>query len=182
MHPLCITLYIKKDGSDFRIPKMEWDEKLKEYIVHESVENDEFVSYPIDDNGGSRRWKWGLERAVEMRDEMSIRLDRRKNFSVYIKSRMKDEGMLPLSVWDDKKYSSTEYGNNYLSSILGGKKFDYHKSIYAVIDCLKVANIKKDSIVLDFFCGERVIIAMGAVCVNKSTVSGTLTKYISCIA
>lgn len=55
MHPLCITLYIKKDGSDFRIPKMEWDEKLKEYIVHESVENDEFVSYPIDDNGGSRR-------------------------------------------------------------------------------------------------------------------------------
>lgn len=88
MHQLCITLYIKKNGSDFRIPKMEWDEKLKEYIVHESVENDEFVSYPIDDNGGSRGWKWGLERAVEMRDEMSIRLDRRKNFSVYIKSRM----------------------------------------------------------------------------------------------
>lgn len=61
--------------------------------------------------------------------------------------------MLPLSVWDDKKYSSTEYGNNYLSSILGGKKFDYPKSIYAVIDCLKVANTKKDSIVLDFFAG-----------------------------
>ena len=105
-------IYIKKDGSDFRIPKMEWDEKLKEYIVHESVENDEFVSYPIDDNGRSRRWKWGLERAVEMRDEMSIRLDRRKNFSVYIKSRMKDEGMLPLSVWDDKKYSSTDVNVN----------------------------------------------------------------------
>ena len=147
-------IYIKKDGSDFRIPKMEWNGKLKEYIVHESVEDDEFVSYPIDDNGRARRWKWGLERAIEMQDEMSIRLDQRKNFSVYIKSRMKDEGMLPLSVWDGKKYSSTEYGNNYLSSILGGKKFDYPKSIYAVIDCLKVANIKKDSIVLDFFAGS----------------------------
>ena len=147
-------IYIKKDGSDFRIPKVEWDEKLKEYIIHESVENDEFISYPIDDNGRARRWKWGLDRAIEMQDEMSIRLDRRKNFSVYIKSRMKYEGMLPLSVWDDKKYSSTEYGNNYLSSILGGKKFDYPKSIYAVIDCLKVANIKKDSTILDFFAGS----------------------------
>jgi len=30
--------------------------------------------------------------------------------------------------------------------------------------------------------GERVIIVMGAVYVIKSKVSGTLTKYISCIA
>jgi len=30
--------------------------------------------------------------------------------------------------------------------------------------------------------GERVIIVMGAVCVMKSRVSGTLDKYISCIA
>ncbi|WP_262122370.1 SAM-dependent methyltransferase [Anaerococcus sp. Marseille-Q5996] len=36
--------------------------------------------------------------------------------------------------------------------------------------------------VYDPTMGERVIIVMGAVCVNKSTVSRTLTKYISCIA
>ena len=30
--------------------------------------------------------------------------------------------------------------------------------------------------------GERVIIVMGAVCAIKSRVSGTLNKYISCIA
>ena len=36
--------------------------------------------------------------------------------------------------------------------------------------------------VYDSTCGERVIIVMSAVCVNKSTVSETLTKYISCIA
>lgn len=40
-------------------------------------------------------------------------------------------------------------------------------------------SIKK---VYDPRCGERVIIVMGAVCANKSTVSGTLTKYISYIA
>lgn len=40
-------------------------------------------------------------------------------------------------------------------------------------------SIKK---VYDPTCGERVIIVMGAVCANKLTVSGTLTKYISYIA
>ncbi|MDU7032564.1 MAG: N-6 DNA methylase [Finegoldia magna] len=40
-------------------------------------------------------------------------------------------------------------------------------------------SIKK---VYDPRCGERVIIVMDAVCANKSTVSGTLTKYISYIA
>ena len=40
-------------------------------------------------------------------------------------------------------------------------------------------SIKK---VYDLRCGERVIIVMGAVCANKLTVSGTLTKYISYIA
>ena len=170
-------IYIKKDGSDFRIPKLEWNEKLKEYIVHENVENDEFISYPIDDNGRARRWKWGLERAIEMQDEMSIRLDQRKNFSVYIKSRMKDEGMLPLSVWDDKKYSSTEYGNNYLSSILGGKKFDFPKSIYAVIDCLKVANTKKDSIILDFFAGSG---TTGQAVMELNKEDGGNRKFIVC--
>lgn len=39
-------------------------------------------------------------------------------------------------------------------------------------------SIKK---VYDPRCGGRVIIVMGAVCANKLTVSGTLTKYISCI-
>ena len=35
---------------------------------------------------------------------------------------------------------------------------------------------------IDMETGERVIIVMGAVCAIKSRVSGTLNKYISCIA
>ncbi|MDD4358829.1 MAG: hypothetical protein PHY30_03375, partial [Candidatus Pacebacteria bacterium] len=35
---------------------------------------------------------------------------------------------------------------------------------------------------LEMATGERVIIVMGAVFIMKSRVSGTLTKYISCIA
>ncbi len=40
----------------------------------------------------------------------------------------------------------------------------------------------RDRLILVSATGERVIIVMGAVCVIKSRVSGTLNKYISCIA
>ena len=36
--------------------------------------------------------------------------------------------------------------------------------------------------IFEMATGERVIIVMGAVCAIKSRVSGTLNKYISCIA
>ena len=147
-------IYIKKDGSSFRIPKLEWQDSIKEYNVLEEPNSDEFMSLPIDENGRPRRWKWSLERTLRETSDMTIRQDRDKQYAVYIKARMKDEGMLPLSVWDDKLYSSTEYGANLLSSILGGKLFDYPKSLYAVIDSLKVAHVKKDSLILDFFAGS----------------------------
>lgn len=147
-------ILIKKDGSNFRIPKMEWNETTREYSISEHIEDDEYISYPIDESGRDRRWKWGLDRTLKESDEMSIRKDRDGQFAIYIKSRMKDEGMLPLTVWDDKLYSSTEYGTNYLIDLLDGRCFDYPKSIYAVIDCLKVAKCNCDSIILDFFSGS----------------------------
>lgn len=147
-------IFIKKDGSAFRIPELLWNSSIQEYEILDELIDDEFISYPIDSKGNHRRWRWGLDRAKSEQSEMSVRKDAQGDFAVYVKTRMKNDGVLPMSVWDDKKYSSTEYGNNYLSSILSGKKFDYPKSIYAVIDCLKVANAKKDSIILDFFAGS----------------------------
>lgn len=147
-------IYIKNDGLSFRIPKLRWNNERKEYDVLEMPCEDEFISYPIDEEGRDRRWKWGLERAEREQAGMTIRLDKDKKPSVYIKARMNEEGMLPLTVWDDKLYSSTEYGNNLLTDILGGKMFDYPKSLYAVIDCLKVANATSATTILDFFAGS----------------------------
>lgn len=147
-------IYIKLDCSSFRIPKLKWDDNIKEYVIMEKPVSDEIISYPIDENGRKRRWKWGLDRALNSNAEMSIRLDRDKKPAVYIKSRMKDEGMLPLTVWDEKKYSSTEYGTNMLIELLGNKFFDYPKSLYAVIDSIKVAGGNNHSTILDFFSGS----------------------------
>ncbi len=147
-------IFIKKNCSSFRIPKLRWNENSKEYDVLDSLANDEFASYPIDENGRPRRWKWSLERALSEQTEMCVRLDRDNQPAVYIKARMKDEGMLPLTVWDDKKYSSTEYGTNMLIDLFNNKFFDYPKSLYAVIDSLLAANISTNSLVLDFFSGS----------------------------
>ena len=147
-------IYIKNDGSSFRVPKLKWNSSLNEYDILESPTSDEFVSYPDDENGRPRRWKWSLERTMNELSEMVIRYDKNKVPAVYVKARMKDEGMLPLTVWDDKLYSSTEYGTNLLNEIFGDKYFDYPKSLYAVIDSIKTANVNRNSIVLDFFSGS----------------------------
>lgn len=147
-------IYIKTDVSSFRIPKLKWNDNRKEYDILEGPDYNEIISYPIDENGRPRRWKWGLERALKEQADMCVRLDRDNQPAVYIKARMKEEGMLPLTVWDDKKYSSTEYGTNMLIDLFKNKFFDYPKSLYAVIDSLLVANISRDSLVLDFFSGS----------------------------
>lgn len=147
-------IYIKKDCSAFRIPKMEWDDINRNYIVNDKPSIDEILTLPVDEEGRQRRWKWGLERTVASVNEMTARFDKDKMPAIYIKSRMNDEGMLPLSVWDKKEYSSTEYGTNLLTDIFGEKYFDYPKSLYAVIDCLRVGTNKLDCTILDFFSGS----------------------------
>ena len=147
-------IYVKKDCSDFRIPNIKWNEVRKEYDILEQPLEDEIVSLPVDEHGRARRWKWGLDRALTAKNEMMARRDRSGIPTVYIKARMNDEGMLPLTVWDDKLYSSTEYGANLLKKMFNAQYFDYPKSLYAVIDSLKIGDLDKDSYVLDFFSGS----------------------------
>ena len=147
-------IYVKKDCSGFRIPNLKWNDEKKEYIVLDSIKDDEVLTLPIDDQGRSRRWKWGLDRALSHKSEMMAKTDRNGLPTIYIKARMNEEGMLPLTVWDDKLYSSTEYGANLLKKIFNKQYFDYPKSLYAVIDSLRIGNLDKNSIVLDFFSGS----------------------------
>ena len=62
--------------------------------------------------------------------------------------------MNPYTIWDKPEYSSSTFGANILADIIGKGIFSYPKSLYAVIDALKVANAKRESLVLDFFSGS----------------------------
>jgi|BioPla2DNA2_1021312.scaffolds.fasta_scaffold139101_1 hypothetical protein len=64
-----------------------------------------------------------------------------------------------------------------------GRILELREHQKAAIESLQQMREKKESIALLYHAtGERVIIVMDAVCVIKSRVSGTLNKYISCIA
>lgn len=146
-------IFLTKDS--IRIPKLTWNETKEEWIMQEKSRNGEIISYPIDEDGHERRWKWSIERARDEISEMKIGKDRSGNYAVYIKSRMNDEGMLPLTWWDKKEYSATTHGTNLLKTIFSKlNAFSYPKSLYAVMDCLRVMENKKNAIVLDFFAGS----------------------------
>mgnify|MGYP000901091542 CR=1 FL=1 len=148
-------IYVKKDSSDFRIPRLRWNEAKRTYDVLEEPLENEIVSLPVDGDGRMRTWKWSIETVnLTKEKEMGVRKDRGGVPTVYFKGRMKDDGMLPYTVWDKPEYSSSTFGANVVAELMGKGIFSYPKSIYAVIDCLKVGGSKKDSVIMDFFSGS----------------------------
>lgn len=149
-------IYVKKDLSDFRIPKILWDDTKEEYKVLEDPIEEELVTWPMDAEGRMRTWKWSISTVEKLKStEMGVRLDRHKRPAVYYKGRMSDEDMLPFTLWEDPKYSASTFGANLLADYIGKGKFNYPKSLYAVEDSLRVATgNKKDALILDFFAGS----------------------------
>ena len=57
------------------------------------------------------------------------------------------------NLWMDKKYFPEFQGTNLLKDLLGKNLFSYPKSLYAVLDTLKIMT-GNDDIILDFFAGS----------------------------
>lgn len=71
------------------------------------------------------------------------------------KSESTDYRMVPPTQWRIKSHDSTQYGTRLLSQFLGGNKFSFPKSLYAVEDTIRffVAN-KPSALIIDFFSGS----------------------------
>ena len=76
----------------------------------------------------------------------------------------------------DKKYFPEFQGTNLLKKILGENTFSYPKSLYAVLDTLKIMT-SDDDIVLDFFAGSGTT-AHAALELNKD--DGGNRQFILC--
>ena len=146
-------IYCSENG--IRIPEMVWDDRNEEWLTTEEPLPEETVVLPINAAGEEKRWKWGHESVKTNLDNFQCRLDQTGTLGVYMKSRMNLEGMLPLSLWDKKEYSATEYGTNYLTDMLGDNSlFSFPKSINAVIDSLRVGRLGEADLCLDYFAGS----------------------------
>ncbi len=172
-------IFIKNDGSDFRIPKLKWDSKNRKYDLLEKPSDDEVAKYPIDESGNLRSWKWSIETANQSKKtELAVRLDRNKVPAVYMKARMEHVGMLPLTWWDKTEYSATAYGTNLLNKILFGENdFDYPKSLYAVMDSIRVMTTNPNALILDFFAGSG---TTGHAVLELNRIDGGNRRFILC--
>ncbi len=62
---------------------------------------------------------------------------------------------VPGTAWDIISHNATYYGSQLINKVLGEKRFDFPKSLYAVHDALRffVAN-KPNALIIDFFAGS----------------------------
>jgi len=107
--------------------------------------------FPITNNGKEMAWK----NVKETFDQL--------NFANYFSAKIEGdkiriyhkyyEQQVLKNVWLDQKYQSEFHGTNLLKKILGKNLFEFPKSLYLLIDVLKLTT-KKDSIVLDYFAGS----------------------------
>ena len=147
-------IYIRDGG--YRIPSMKWNSEKTEYDILESPTANEAVIYPVDSQGTERVWRWGLERISKEFSEVVPKTNQRGNLQVYYKYRPNEDGVLPQTMWVDKKYSATEYGTALLKSLFSSRnEFSFPKAIGAVEDSVRIMlGGSTDGLVLDYFAGS----------------------------
>lgn len=64
-----------------------------------------------------------------------------------------DDSRLLSTIWDDKSYNATSQGTHLVNGLISGSKVSYPKSLYVVLDTLKIMT-KNDDIILDYFAGS----------------------------
>lgn len=132
---------------------------------------------PITTAGQERTWKTVKKTFLKRLHEGQIITDKEKNgkFQVYEKYR-EEKGQLIKTHWVDSRYNAIHYGTKILENILGSKIFDYPKSLYLILDILKVTS-GKNSIVLDYFAGSG---TTGQAVMELNKEDGGKRKFILC--
>lgn len=124
-------------------------EKLREIYPKGYVRLGKFVP-----NGMAIAYlKSGEQRKIETGIFSAI--GRRKDGSIIESDTTEERVFLPGTQWDIILHNATYHGSQLLNKVLGEKRFDFPKSLYAVHDAIRffVAN-KPDALILDFFSGS----------------------------
>jgi len=108
--------------------------------------------YPIDANGNERKWVWARHTVESIRSELRVVQNSRRG--VLDIERVKTH-FNHKTVWNDDKYNANSYGTKLLAKLMPNCGFDFPKSLYTVLDCVKAVTINdQNAIALDFFSGS----------------------------
>ncbi len=148
------SLATKRDGSmSERYYPIYYDPDSNKISVTEKLKK---TILPIDTRGQKRIWRAAKDSVEDKAAKGIIYVKHTRNGDqVYFRHSGGLNGETPKSFWADTKYSASEHGTGTLDKIMGTSgSFDFPKSPYAVIDCIKVGTNKKDAVILDFFAGS----------------------------
>ncbi len=135
-----------------------------------------FMLLPLDENGAERVWSLGWERALAEKDSLLESKKVNGQWQIYRKYRPNQDGALPGTWWSDAKYSASENGTKIIKEMFGDtSNFSYPKSLYAVIDTLKVLSLQTGKTVLDYFGGSGTT-AHAVIKINRE--DGGRRKYV----
>ena len=147
-------IYVNRESMQIRVPNMVWNNETELWDILEPASFDEEVVYPINDEGREKNWRWAWEN-VKKDYSQFYAIRQKSGMQVYYKFRPNEEGISPLTFWDDKRYSATENGTKLLKDILPNNDFSYPKSVYAVEDMLRIIGLRDvHSSVIDYFAGS----------------------------
>lgn len=162
-------------GERWRVPEMHWDRFARDWILDETPKSGEVVLWPIDDDKNERVWKWGRERTVANPDWIRVvsgPSGPRLQYRLY----PNESGKLPGTWWDAAEYGAGSHGTNLLTNFFGrSHQFDFPKSVYATMDCLRVGGVTDGSLVLDFFAGSG---TTGHAVISMNRDDGEERKYV----
>ncbi|HWP82433.1 MAG TPA: site-specific DNA-methyltransferase [Bacteroidota bacterium] len=171
---LYFPLYV---GSDYiRVPEMTWEERKKEWIIHDTLRENEAAAYPIDEDGIHRRWRWSVETIKNNLTELKAVTTKSGLITVYYKYRP-PEGIIPTTTWIDAKYSATEHGTNVVKNLFHEyDPFSFPKSIFATRDALFVMGMTAaNGYCMDYFAGSG---TTGHAVINLNREDGGQRKFI----
>jgi adenine-specific DNA-methyltransferase len=116
------------------------------------IKKDYIEVWPIDSNGIERKWRYSPPSLKEYIDDLKVV----KNGDDIINIHIPKKYSRYRSVWNDKRYDSSVYGKQLLSSIIPNSNFTFPKSLYTVKDNIEslVSADENESIIFDFFAGS----------------------------
>ena len=84
---------------------------------------------------------------------------------------------MPKSIWYEPQFSASEYGTSVLNELIGREKFQYPKSVEAVMYSIRCMSSRKDCVVLDFFAGSG---TTGHAVMRMNAEDGGKRRFILC--
>lgn len=112
-----------------------------------------FEVFPVTDSGQERTWKIISKSFVDKYNSGDIYAKIENNkVKIFEKYRI-DKGSPITTCWINKKYNAKSNGTSLLEDLFDSKLFSYPKSLFTVLDTLKIMT-SDDDIILDFHGGS----------------------------